>query len=87
MFSVLVSRAKSSKSNKTGSWRSQKIPHFLRKNCLGCNLCKIICPEACVEGEKKNEYSFDPDYCKGCGLCVYICPKNDIEMIEENKGK
>ena len=81
MFSVLVSRAKSSKANLTGSWRSMLKPRFLQKECINCGLCKFVCPEGCIEGIEKNAYSTDLDYCKGCGLCAYICPKKDIEMI------
>lgn len=88
MFSVLASKAKSAKKNKTGSWRSLRIPRFLNTNCIGCGLCKLVCPEACIEGKEKNAYQVDYEYCKGCGLCVYICPKKDIEMIaEKREGK
>ena len=81
MFSVLVSRAKTSRANLTGSWRSTLKPKFLHKECINCSLCKLICPEGCIEGLEKNAYDTDFDYCKGCGLCVYICPKKDIEMV------
>ncbi len=81
MFSVLVSRAKTSCANLTGSWRSAQKPLYLQKDCINCSLCKLICPEGCIEGIEKNAYSTDLDYCKGCGLCAYICPKNDIDMV------
>lgn len=85
MFSILVSKAKTSKANKTGSWRALKNPKFLQKNCIACGLCKLICPEACIEGKEKNKYTADYSYCKGCGLCAYICPKKDIEMVKEER--
>ena len=81
MFSVLVSRGKTSCANLTGSWRSTQTPLYLQKDCINCGLCKLICPEGCIEGIEKNAYSTDLDYCKGCGLCAYICPKDDIEMV------
>ena len=83
MFSILVSRAKTSKANLTGSWRSALKPKFLKKECINCGLCKFICPEGCIEGIEKNKYDTDLDYCKGCGNCAYICPKKDIEMVSE----
>jgi pyruvate ferredoxin oxidoreductase delta subunit len=86
MFGPLVAKPGSSKANKTGSWRSLKRPKFLQKECIGCALCKLICPEGCIEGKEKNTYRTDYLYCKGCGLCAYICPKKDIEMVEE-KGE
>ncbi|MCP4652401.1 MAG: 4Fe-4S dicluster domain-containing protein [Candidatus Omnitrophica bacterium] len=85
MFSILASKAKTSRANKTGSWRSLKKPKYLKTNCIGCKLCKLICPEGCIEGKEKNQYDTNLDYCKGCGLCVYICPKKDIEMVDEDK--
>lgn len=85
MFSILVARAKSSQKNKTGSWRSTLKPHYLGKECINCTLCKLVCPEGCVEGKDKNQYSANLDYCKGCGLCAYICPKNDVEMVENSQ--
>jgi pyruvate ferredoxin oxidoreductase delta subunit len=83
MFGPLVCKPASSRSNKTGSWRTGLKPKFLKKNCIACNMCLIICPEACIDGKEKNSYDFDPDYCKGCGNCAAICPKKDIEMVKE----
>jgi len=88
VFSILVSKAKSSQAHKTGSWRSTHKPKFLQKGCIACNLCKITCPEGCISGKEKNSYNADLDYCKGCGICAYICPKKDIEMVpNQDKGK
>lgn len=83
MFGPLVAKPGSSSGNKTGSWRSLKKPKFLQINCIACNLCKIVCPESCIEGKEKNTFISDYDYCKGCGLCAEVCPKKDIEMIKE----
>lgn len=83
MFGPLIVRPSKSKGDKTGSWRIQLRPKFLRKNCIGCKMCLSVCPEGCIEGKEKNTYICDYNYCKGCGLCVLICPKADIVMIEE----
>jgi len=85
MFGPLVAKPKSSRNNKTGSWRIDVKPKFLKKNCIACNMCVMICPEGCISGQEKNKYKNDPDYCKGCGLCAFICPKKDIEMIPEGE--
>ena len=87
MFSILIAKAKSSHKHKTGSWRSTTRPKYLRKECINCGLCKVVCPEGCVEGVEKNKYSANLDYCKGCGLCAYICPKKDIEMVDNAPDK
>jgi pyruvate ferredoxin oxidoreductase delta subunit len=83
MFGPLAAKPGSSYQNRTGSWRVLKRPKFLQTDCIGCKLCKLICPEGCIEGDQKNTYHSDYLYCKGCGLCSYICPKKDIEMIPE----
>ncbi|MBM3244454.1 MAG: 4Fe-4S dicluster domain-containing protein [Candidatus Omnitrophica bacterium] len=83
MYGPLIVKPGSSKKNKTGSWRVEIRPQFLKKNCIGCKMCLLICPEGCISGEGKNTYDFDPMYCKGCGTCAAICPKKDILMIKE----
>ena len=56
MFGPLVSKPGSSKKNKTGSWRVELRPKFLRKECIGCKLCVSVCPEGCIEPVEKNVY-------------------------------
>ena len=83
MFGPLICKPGSSKSNKTGPWRTESRPKFLQKNCIACNMCIAVCPEACISGQGKNTYDVDLAYCKGCGNCAAICPKKDIEMVKE----
>jgi pyruvate ferredoxin oxidoreductase delta subunit len=83
MFGPLIVRPAATKGDKTGSWRIKLRPQFLQKNCIGCKMCLLICPEGCIQGKGKNTYATDYDYCKGCGLCARICPKSDIIMVEE----
>lgn len=85
MFGPLIVKPAKSKGDKTGSWRVQLKPKYLQKNCIGCKMCGLICPEACIKAEEKNKFSADYDYCKGCGLCALVCPKQDIVMEEESK--
>ncbi len=84
MFGPLICKPGSSRSNKTGPWRTELRPKFLKKNCIACNMCVVACPEACISGQGKNTYDFDPEFCKGCGNCADICPKRDIEMVKED---
>ena len=84
MFGPLIVKKGSSKANKTGSWRTEARPKFLKKNCIGCKMCILSCPESCITGSGKNAFECDYIYCKGCGLCVAICPKQDIVMVKED---
>ncbi len=86
MFGPLIVRPAKSKGVKTGSWRVQVKPKFLQKNCIGCKMCALICPEGCITGQGK-VYDADFEYCKGCGLCAITCPKKDIEMVDEGENK
>lgn len=83
MFGPLIAKPGSSKKNKTGSWRIESRPKFLKKNCIACRMCVVICPEGCISGKEKNTFDCDLAFCKGCGNCAYICPKQDIEMVSE----
>ncbi|MDD5044758.1 MAG: 4Fe-4S binding protein [Candidatus Omnitrophica bacterium] len=85
MFGPLTTKPGTSKANKTGSWRVKSRPKFLQKNCIGCKMCTVVCPENCIVGKEKNAYYCEYFFCKGCGLCANICPKKDILMIEEDK--
>ena len=82
-FGPLIVKPGTSKERKTGSWRTGRTPRFLHEKCIGCGLCVLVCPEACITGDEKNTYKADLDYCKGCSLCAIVCPVKDIEIEEE----
>jgi len=85
MFGPLICKPGSSRNNKTGSWRTELKPKFLKNNCIACKMCLLICPEGCIDGSEKNTYDCDYAFCKGCGSCAVICPKQDIVMIKEDE--
>jgi len=78
-----VTRPGGSRANKTGAWRTAGKPHFLQKNCIGCDVCALSCPEGCIFGTGQKTYYANEDFCKGCGICANVCPVHDIEMIPE----
>jgi 2-oxoacid:acceptor oxidoreductase delta subunit (pyruvate/2-ketoisovalerate family) len=70
--------------NKTGSWRVFK-PTVDYAKCISCGICKLVCPEGCVnmatkDGHQKLMPKIDYDYCKGCGVCAEECPVKAILM-------
>jgi len=83
----ITTPAGSTKKYKTGGWRTF-IPHTDYDTCIGCARCSKVCPESCIEMQKKADKQkpvTDYDYCKGCGLCAKECPVKAIKMDLEVK--
>lgn len=42
--------------------------------CIGCTMCKTVCPVGCIDGEKKGQHTINQDACIKCGACISKCP-------------
>lgn len=79
-----VVKPRTSLSNKTGSWRSEK-PVIDHQECISCGICEKFCPDMSVKDVGEGRFEIDLEYCKGCGICAIECPANAIEMVKEEK--
>lgn len=77
-YLTALSLPKKGSAGKTGSWRVFK-PILNDEKCNKCQICWILCPEACITPE----IQIDMDYCKGCGVCAEECPRKAIVMEKE----
>ena len=81
---ALMDKPASSKTNKTGSWRTKK-PVIDQTKCTRCGICWMFCPDGAIQKTKTGSFEPDLDYCKGCGICAEECPFKAITMVEEEK--
>ena len=59
-----------------------------KDGCVGCGICKKVCPSGAIEYIKDNEgkvksYSFNLSKCIFCGNCMYYCPQKAIKLTGE----
>ncbi len=51
-----------------------------REECIGCGLCKTVCPHQVLILEDKKAAIQDLDGCIECGACAANCPVQAISV-------
>ncbi|GAF90323.1 unnamed protein product, partial [marine sediment metagenome] len=49
--------------------------------CRGCLVCKKLCPQEAITGERKEPHRINQDKCIKCGICLENC-KFDAVRVE-----
>ena len=54
------------------------MTYRITEKCVGCGMCRKICPVDCIEGRPRKQHKVDSDRCIDCGACGRICPHDAV---------
>ena len=57
--------------------KPHQVPHWIKENCIKCNMCSLMCPHGAITPVIKNDefmLQIDTNSCTGCGNCIKVCP-------------
>lgn len=70
------------------AFRGKPEVNLGENGCIGCGVCKKVCPSGAIEYIKNDKgevdsYNFDLKKCIFCGNCKFYCPKGAIKLTNE----
>ncbi len=70
------------------AFRGKPEVNLGENGCIGCGVCKKVCPSGAIEYIKNDKgevdsYNFDLKKCIFCGNCKFYCPKSAIKLTNE----
>lgn len=57
--------------------------NYLEEKCIGCGMCKTVCPHNVFRIENGKAVINDKDLCMECGACMINCP---VDALYVKKG-
>ena len=57
------------------------LQYVINDKCIGCTLCKRVCPADAIIGEVKKPHVIEQEKCVKCGECVPACKFNAIDKV------
>ncbi len=58
---------------------TQLLNYTITDKCVGCGVCKKVCPVSAISGSPKQKHEIDKNKCTKCGACFSACKFNAIK--------
>ncbi len=55
-------------------------PYLVEKSCVGCGICRDICPAKAIVIDKNKKAKIDRRFCIRCFCCQEFCPKSAMRV-------